>query len=298
MHPFKQFFADNGRHPAGDDHICIFVLSDVFPVLEHEAGDADPEFLPVMGFDAALIQRCYDVRHRLPGSITGEDLLDNRCFLRINHKGVLLRINPITKWNNAAVAFTLQGVFLLASADLLGQLCRIVFGVTLQHCFEDDALRSLGDVFLCGNDLDPVFPQQMLVKRAVIAVPGKAVQLPHQDSVEQALLTVSDQTLEFRSVGSSGRQSAVNVAGNDGNAVFDGIVCALPDLALDGLLPLAVRGIACVNDCFHVVYLLRWYCTGFSFSCRMCGAGGQSACPPLNHSVAFLRCSISAKNLG
>ena len=52
----------------------------------------------------------------------------------------------IPKWGRSAVIVAFQGVFLLASAYLLGKFCGAIFRHTLKHGFQDNTLRALGYV--------------------------------------------------------------------------------------------------------------------------------------------------------
>ena len=92
--------------------------------------------------------------------------------------------------------------------------------------------------------MDVVLFELTLVKDRIIAVAGKAVQFPNQDCVKDFPGTVLDHPLELGSVVGLGRVSPVDVSAHDGDTVALGVVFAVPQLAFNGGLALAVRGVA------------------------------------------------------
>lgn len=67
-----------------------------------------------------------------------------------------LRIQRVAKSSTSTVAAAFQDVLGLSAHDLLGKLCRIIFGITCQHRFQNDALRPLGDDLGGRHELDTV----------------------------------------------------------------------------------------------------------------------------------------------
>ena len=67
-----------------------------------------------------------------------------------------LRIQRVTKGSTTTVAAAFQDVLGLSTHDLLGKVGGIVLGITFQHRFKNDALRSLGDDLGSRHELDTV----------------------------------------------------------------------------------------------------------------------------------------------
>ena len=255
LYPFENFRFNDSGDTIGDHHITIFILTDIFSVVEDNTDTADGKFLSLFGADTTKIQHFLDLRHGLSAVIPGEDFLYHQYHFRIRHQNTLFT-NHITNRDIATVAFTLHGVVMLTPLDFLGKLCGIVFGISFQHGFQNDALRPIRNVFLGGDDLDTVPLQNPLVVGAVIAVTGEAVKLPHNHNIEQTLFAVSDHLLECGTVGGSSRQCPVNIVVKNENIIPIGIIGTFPNLTFDRFLSLAVRGIPGIDDCFHAVSLL------------------------------------------
>ena len=98
--------------------------------------------------------------------------------------------------------------------------------------------------FRCRHELDTVLLQLGFVPCAIVAVPGKTIQLPDQNNVKPLLVAVLDHLLELRAVVRLGRDSTVNVVLDDGDAILFGIGRAFPNLTFDGFFTLVVAGIA------------------------------------------------------
>lgn len=75
----------------------------------------------------------------------------------------------IPKWGRSAVIVAFQGVFLLASAYLLGKFCGVIFRHTLKHGFQDNTLRTLGYVFRSRYDFHTILFQNILIVRRLRA---------------------------------------------------------------------------------------------------------------------------------
>ena len=143
--------------------------------------------------------------------------------------------------SSAAVEFTFQGVLRHAPDYLFGQVGGVVFGVTLQHAFQNDALGSVGNDLGGGHHLDPVLFQSGLVAGAVVAVAGKPVQLPDDNHIEQALAAVLNHVLKFRAVIGLGGKGPVYVVAQDGDAVLLSKGSTLSESGLRCFLPAGCR---------------------------------------------------------
>ena len=99
-----------------------------------------------------------------------------------------LGIQRIAKGSTATVAAAFQDVLSLSTHDLLGKVGGVVFRITFQHRFQNDAFRPLGDDLSGRHELDAILLQLGLVQGTVVAVPSKTVQLPDQHNVKQLLV--------------------------------------------------------------------------------------------------------------
>ena len=84
----------------------------------------------------------------------------------------------------------------------------------------------------------------MLVFCAVIAVPGKSVQLIDQDDIEGHGGGVSDHHLKLRTLIRAASHSAVRVSVENGDIIPAGIVFTDTNLAFNRFLTLTIRRIA------------------------------------------------------
>ena len=95
--------------------------------------------------------------------------------------------------------------------------------------------------------MDPVLFQLVLVVHGIESVPGKAVQLPDQNYVEDFLSAVLDHPLKVWAVIRFGRVGTVNVGADHGDTVLLGVVLAVAQLSFNGRFALAVGRIAGVD---------------------------------------------------
>ena len=149
-------------------------------------------------------------------------------------------IDHVAERNRAAIINTLESIFGHAAHDLFGQVSRVVFGVTFQHRFQNDALRASRNDFRCRYQFHAVPLQLGLVPGTVVAVPGKAVELPDNDDIKDAALTVLDHLLELRAIIRFCRNGTVNVVLDHCEAILLCVGGALPNLTFNGFLALAV----------------------------------------------------------
>ena len=191
------------------------------------------------------------------------DLCHGRTFIvplegfrnKGSRKGIrlepLLCINDVTDWDSPTIILSFEHIFSHPTHDLLGQVGGIVFGIALQHRFQNDTLRPVRDDLGGGHQLDTILFELRLIAGTVIAVAGEAVQFPDQDHVEQLAFAVLDHLLELRPVVRFGRDGPVDVVPDYCHAVLFGIGGALADLAFNGFFTLVVGGIAGVDNSGH-----------------------------------------------
>ena len=160
-------------------------------------------------------------------------------------------IDHVAERNRATIINALESVLGHAAHDLFRQVSRVVFGVAFQHRFQNDALRTSRNDFRCRHQFHAVPLQLGLVPGTVIAVSGKAVELPDNDDVKDATLTVLDHLLELRAVIGLGGDGTVNVMLHHREAVLFRIGGAFPDLTFNGFFALTVSRIAGIDHGGH-----------------------------------------------
>lgn len=250
LNPIKQVLRNNRRNSIGYNDISIFVLSNVAAIAEHVLNAVEVQRLPQLVADAIFVQPVPQLLHGRALVIFLERIQYKGSGQRINLK-MLFLINYITDRQCAAVKLALQRIFFSAADDLFRQICRVVFRIAFQHGFQNDALCALGDHFRCGHHFHAVPFQLRFIPCAVITVSRKSIQLPDDDHIKQLLATVLNHLLKIWAVIRLGGIGTVNVVAQNRNAV---LLCeggAFPNLTFDGFLPLAVGGIAGIDDCFH-----------------------------------------------
>ena len=146
---------------------------------------------------------------------------------------MLLLVDHITERNCSAVETTLERIFGHAAGYLFGEVCGIVFRHTFQHRFKDNSFRTFGDCFGGGKNADIILFQHCFVLCRIIAVAGEAVELPYDHHIKRLLSAVLDHSLKLGTIVGLGRIGAVDVGGNNINAVLSGKRCVFSDLSLD-----------------------------------------------------------------
>ena len=160
-------------------------------------------------------------------------------------------IDHVAERNRATIINALESVLGHAAHDLFRQVSRVVFGVAFQHRFQNNALRASRNDFRCRHQFHAVPLQLGLVPGTVVAVSGKAVELPDNDDVKDATLTVLDHLLELRAVIGLGGDGTVNVMLHHREAVLFRIGGAFPDLTFNGFFALTVSRIAGIDHGGH-----------------------------------------------
>ncbi len=254
LHILKKFQRNDGRDGIRYDHIPEFQFSDVPPILEHMFNAVISKRTAHRVLDAVFVQPVPDLLHGGAFIVLLERFQHKRRGERVNVE-LPLRIQRIAKGSTTTVAAAFQDVLSLSTHDLLGKVGGVVFRITFQHRFQNDALRPLGDDLGGRHELDTILLQLGLVPSTVVAVSGKAVKLPDQYNVKQLLVTVLDHLLELWAVVCLGRDGTVDVVLDNGNAVFLGICRAFTNLTFNGFFTLVVAGIAGVDHGSHGKHL-------------------------------------------
>ena len=240
LHILKQFQRNDGRDSIRYDHIPELQFSDVPPVLEHMFDAVISKRTTHRVLNAVFIQPVPDLLHGGAFIVLLERFQHKRRGERVNME-LPFRIQRVAKSSTSTVAAAFQDVLGLSTHDLLGKVSGIILGITFQHRFQNDALRSLGDDLGGRHELDTVLLELGLIPGTVVAVPGKAVQFPDQHNVKQLFVAVFNHLLELGSIVRLGRDSTVNVVLDDGDAVLLRIGSAFTNLAFNGFFALVIR---------------------------------------------------------
>ena len=240
LHPVKQVLVNNGRNAARRHNVLVAVFADVAAVAENLEEAVLHERLPGAGTQAALIQGCCNLLSRFAVGVPGEDLLHDGSRFRVDMVQPVLLADGEAQRHHTAVVLALEGIFALTARHFQGKLGGIVFRHADQHTLHHNAFRPLRDGFHGRHQMDTVLFQLVLVVHGIVAVPGKAVQLPDQNHIEDFLSAVLDHPLKVWAVIRFGRVGTVNVGADHGDAVLLGVGLAVAQLSLNGRFSLAV----------------------------------------------------------
>ena len=254
LHIVKKFHRYDGWNGIGNQDVPVLQLPDVAAIVQHMLNGVEGHQPATLVLDALFVQPIPNFPHGLAIVVPLEGFCHKGSSQRVDFKAVVC-VDDVAKGNGTASELSLQCVFGLSTHDLLSKVCRIILGITFQHRFQNDALRSLGDDLRSRHELDTVLLQLSLIPCAIVAVPGKTVKFPDQHDVKQLLVTVFYHLLELRAVVRLGRDGTVDVVLDDGDAVLFGISRTFTNLAFDGFFALVVTGIAGIDHSGHDKHL-------------------------------------------
>ena len=240
LHPVEQILVNNGRNAARRHNVLVAVFADVAAVAEDLEEAVLHERLPGAGTQTALVQGCCDLLGRFAVGVPAEDFLHDGSRLRVDMVQPVLLANGEAQRHHTAVVLALEGVFALTARHFQGEFGGIVFRHANQHTLHHNAFRPLRDGFHGRHQMDTVLFQLVLVVHGIEPVPGKAVQLPDQNHIEDFLCTVLYHPLEIRAVIRLGRVGTVDVGADHGDTVLLGVVLAIAQLSFNGRFALAV----------------------------------------------------------
>ena len=240
LHIIEKLRGHNGGNRIGNQDVTIFQLTNIAAVAQHVLDGVESHRPAALVLDALFVQPIPNFPHGLAIVVPLEGFCHKGSSQRVDFKAVVC-VDDVAKGNGTASELSLQCVFGHATNDLFRQVSGIILGITFQHRFQNDALRSLGDDLGGRHELDTVLLQLGLVPGTVVAVPGKTIQLPDQHDVKQLLVTVLNHLLKLRAVVRLGRDSTVNVVLDDGDAVLFRIGSAFTNLAFNGFFALVIR---------------------------------------------------------
>ena len=251
LNPVEQILVNNSRNAARRHNVLVAVFADVAAVAEDLEEAVLYERLPGAGTQAALIQGCCNLLSRFAVGVPGEDLLHDGSRFRVDMVQPVLLADGEAQRHHTAVVLALEGVFALTARHFQGEFGGIVFRHANQHTLHHNAFRPLRDGFHGRHQMDTVLFQLVLVVHGIEPIPGKAVQLPDQNYVEDFLSAVLDHPLKVWAVIRFGRVGTVNVGADHGDAVLLGVVFAVAQLSFNGRFALAVGRIAGVDHSSH-----------------------------------------------
>lgn len=250
LYPVKEVLRDNGRDTAGGDDMTVTVFPDILPVLQH-TGNKVQINLPAPYCGKAILRHIlHDFFHRGPLVVADITFQHHGGGVRVDLI-ILVLVDDIAESGGAAVILAFQGVLCVAPYHLFGQFGGVVFRHALQHTFQDDTLRAVGNILRSGQHLDAILAELRFIVGAVVAVAGETVKFPNDDNIKEALGAVPNHALEVWAVVGLGGHGPVNVCPQDGYIVLLAVGRTLPQLALDAFFPLVIAGIPGVNHRFH-----------------------------------------------
>ena len=201
---------------------------------------------PGGGAQAPSVEVAGDIGQAFPVGIAAEQLPDQgRGALIHGQAGAL---PTVAQGHDAADKLPFGDGLLLAPADVLRQVGRVIFRHGFQQALQDDALRGVGDVLHDGHHPDAALLQLRLVDGRVVAIAREAVQLPDNHDGKLPLLRVLDHPLKIRPRVPGAGERAVHILPNDGIPVFLREAVGVVELSLNGLLRLIVRGVPGIDD--------------------------------------------------
>ena len=240
LHPVEQVLVHDGGNAARCHDVLIAVFAYVAAVPENLEEAVLDKGLAGTGAQTALVQGCCDFLGRLAVGVPCKNLLHDRSRLRVDMVQSVFLANGEAQRHHTAVVLALEGIFALTARYFQGEFGGIVFRHANKHTLHHDAFRSLRNGFHSGHQMDTVLFQLVLVVHGIEPIPGKAVQLPDQNYIEDFLSAVSDHVLELRAVIRLGRVGTVDVGADHCDTVLLGVVLAVAQLSLNGCFALAV----------------------------------------------------------
>ena len=162
LHRVKTIRADDGRDCVRDDGILIAVFAQIPAIFKQRLETVLGERVAPTVTDTAGVQRFDDAADALPRRVPLERFLHHRCGGRVDLI-VMLAVDTVPQRHRAAVELGLECIFLVTTADLLGQLRRIILGHAFQQAFQHDAFRCVGDGLGHRHHMDPVVFEDALI---------------------------------------------------------------------------------------------------------------------------------------
>ena len=239
LHGVESFLIDNGRHSVREDDVAEFILADILAVGEN-AKHGVVLHLKTLMLNATLVEMFGNVIDAHSVKIASEDLSHDRRKRLVDLIAVGI-VHIIAKWRAHAVALCFECVLRHPSLYLFRKLGGIVLGIAFEDRFKQNAVRALRDTLLCGDNAHAVLFENVLVVGGIVAVSGKAVELPDNNAVKHTLVAIFNHLLKVGAVVRLGGLRPVYVVADDLDIVEVGVVHTLSELAFNTRLILFFR---------------------------------------------------------
>ena len=121
---------------------------------------------------------------------------------------------------------------------------KLLLSICLHWCrliFQNNTLRSVGDMLFGRHDFHAILFQNVLVMCAIIAVMGETVEFQDKHDLKKPFCAILDHAMKLRTVSGFCRQCAVNVAADNRHTVALGVIAALAELTFNRFFPLAIK---------------------------------------------------------
>ena len=211
LHLIENLHGHDGRNRIGNQDVPVLQFTNIAAVAQHVLDGVESHRPAALVLDSFLVQPVPDLPHGLTIVVPLKGFSYKRCGQWVNLK-TAVGIDGVPEWNRTTGKLAFEGIFRHATNDLFRKIGGVVFRIALQHRFQNDALRPLGDNFRCRHEFDTVLLQLGLVPCAIVAVSGKAIKFPDQHDVKQLLIAVFYHLLELRTIVRLGRDGTVNVS--------------------------------------------------------------------------------------
>ena len=247
----EQFRLDDGRDGVLNSYLVLVgVNANVLLIFQHCPQAVICKRFALLCPQASGIKHPNDLCDRLSLGVELIDKPDGRRGFRVDDK---LFIWPrfVAQRPVAAGTLSLGRAGTLSPPDVLGQLLGVIGRHALDDRLQNNALRGVGNHL--GNVVyfHTVLFQVVLIQRDFFLIASDAVCFPDDQGVKGVLGGVGQHELKLLPVVIAARLRPVAVFVDDGQPVGVRVFLCLSKLAFNGLLTLAVAGIAGVDDCIH-----------------------------------------------
>ena len=177
LHTVEQLLVHDGRDAIRHYDVLEVVFSDVSFIRQQLLNTVVGEFLVAVGGHATVVQPVHDFLHARTIVVFLERLDHEGSFQRVDLKELLL-VHCIADGNRSTIIFALQNILGHATHDLFRKFCGIVFSHAGEHALDHDTRWAVRDRLRGRYQLDMISFQLVLIVGRIIAVSGKAVELP------------------------------------------------------------------------------------------------------------------------
>ena len=139
LHPVKKVFRNNNRNCIRHNDIPEKQFANVTTVLQHGLHAAVGHFSALHIADTLVVEEIYDLHHLIAVVILLKGFQHQRSSQRVKVIELFL-VDFVAYGSRAASTLPFQSIFGLASNDLFGKFCGIVFSHTFQKGFHQNAL--------------------------------------------------------------------------------------------------------------------------------------------------------------